>query len=489
MSRVLIYVPAEAIDAKRPVRKKVFFPIEAAYLASLLKFDGHSVHVLDGNLHNDPLCKARELAQTCSPDFVVSAPQMLTFHIAENIELTLSVLGTFSNSTRIAAGHYVTSNPASLLSRQEVDYLVVHDFELSMSRLITALSNNEIEQVNSLPGVIKCGEAKNEVIPPPKVHFDELPRADYELFKYEQYFNFPEKGNIRYPEKSRRFIQYQSSRGCPFHCSFCNVSYLRGSRTHQRHGIDRIIDDLDYLVNELGIEEIHFFDENILTNRKHTSQLFHEIMRRNIRFHWVPATGISIYLLNDELIDLLNESGCYRLNLAFESGSQHTLDRIIKKPVQLHRDLETLKKCRDKGYENIGYFIIGFPDEDSTMMKETFEVASNPDFDYVVFSIATPQSGTELGTQAMKLLDKKQNIDLLAKRSEAAYQTRYFNQRELEKLRVEKWDSINFATEQKRMTICRMMGISPDELEEIRSKSLELFTTRWSQGKDAQPHG
>ncbi|MEW5692174.1 MAG: radical SAM protein [Candidatus Hydrogenedentota bacterium] len=469
MARVAFIIQREKLDTTRSVQKKVLFPIEPAFSAALLKNNGHIISAFDLNLiENEDKIETRyiEFLQSFKPDHIVSAPQMLTFLIKENYDDTAKLFDITKdynkNIKTVYTGAFATSYQKEAIKRTKADFLIKGEFDIPLLKIVN-----------------------NEKYPDTNTFFTEdldmLPFPCYEEFNYKEYFKYPGRANLRYPEYSRNYTHYQTSRGCTCLCSFCNVSFLRGIRKQRIRTLPLVIKDLCMLVKDYGIEEIHFLDENLNLNKSRIKELCKGVLDSGLNFKWIAAGGMSIYSLDEETLKLMYTAGCYRLNLAFESGSQEVIDNIIKKPVKLNRDIEKLQIAKDIGFEIIGYFVIGFPDETQKQIEETIALASNPLFDYVTISIATPQRGTELEKKCLEkgLLNKDDLLADVSRRSTALYKTVEFTQYDIEKIRCVEWDRINFSFLKRKEKIAKMMGVTTIELDRIRKETEENFKTRW----------
>jgi radical SAM superfamily enzyme YgiQ (UPF0313 family) len=101
-----------------------------------------------------------------------------------------------------------------------------------------------------------------------------------------------------------------------------------------------------------------------------------------------PATAI--FTLDDEMLDLMKESGCQYLGVAIESGNKRVLKEIVHKPVDLEEAKKTVRKIKERGIDVAANFIIGFPGETWEEIRDTLRFAEELNPDYVRIFIATP---------------------------------------------------------------------------------------------------
>lgn len=489
MAKIIFIIQREERDNLRRVLPKIIFPIETAFAASLVCSFNHDIMSFDLNLmgeDNGWVKKFKKMLRTFKPDFIVSAPQSLTFLIKENIQESISIFqyakDNNSNTKTIYCGQFATSYPEDALKRTSADFIIRGEYEEALIELINSLESGGIP--SNITGVMGTNDTILSSIASSNL-FAELPFPAYNEFNFEQYFQFPGNGNVRYAKHSHQYTHYLTSRGCPSQCCFCNVSYLRGSRKYKTRPVQTVLDDLEKITGELGIKEIHFLDENITLNRKRTIEICDGIIRRGIKFKWIASSGMSIYSLDELVLEKLKESGCYRLNLAIESGSQEVLTNIIHKPINLSKATEILKIARRLEFEIIGFFIIGLPGESKEQINKTLKFAASSYFDYVTFSIATPQAGTALEKLCIEkgLLKETQPLYGISKRSTGVFSTEQFSSFDLEKIRWKCWDNINFKTHKRRDTICKMMGVSEKELKGIREYTAQQFHLRWQKSQ------
>ena len=85
---------------------------------------------------------------------------------------------------------------------------------------------------------------------------------------------------------------------------------------------------------------------------------------------WDTPNGVSPWILNEELISKMKKSGCYRINLAIESGVQEVLDEIINKPVHLDKIPELIEIIKKYDLEYATFLVIGNISENRIETKD-----------------------------------------------------------------------------------------------------------------------
>jgi magnesium-protoporphyrin IX monomethyl ester (oxidative) cyclase len=244
--------------------------------------------------------------------------------------------------------------------------------------------------------------------------------------------------------KQEPFTYIITSRGCPFNCSFCaSRKILWGN--YRWHSPERVLHELELLHDE-GFREVQFFDDNFTAKKDRTKKILRGMIERKWDFSWATPNGISIKGLDEEMMDLMKESGCFKLILAIESGNQYVLNNLAKKPIDLKKVPPIVRYLKKIGIEVEVLFMIGFPGETRAQIMDTVDFARSLDADYVCFYIVTPLPGTEIWDVAKKkgfLISEDINQFNYCKGN---IKTPEFNPEFLEKIRFEAWKEINFGS-------------------------------------------
>ena len=96
---------------------------------------------------------------------------------------------------------------------------------------------------------------------------------------------------------------------------------------------ERVLDEIEHLLNEYKINNIWFREENFFANKKRVKEMCNGIKKRGLDFTWLTTVRADYFnsnYLNDDFVKLLRDTGCIRLSIGSESGSQKILDYIKK---------------------------------------------------------------------------------------------------------------------------------------------------------------
>ncbi|MGD2247735.1 MAG: radical SAM protein [Candidatus Methanofastidiosia archaeon] len=148
-----------------------------------------------------------------------------------------------------------------------------------------------------------------------------------------------------------------TARGCPYHCSFCEVAPLWGYHTEQR-SVDQVIKEIQ-LLQEYGIDTIHFYDDTFVINRKWVLSFCEKLQKESIDISWMCNGRIN--LMDETLLSAMADAGCTAVQYGIESGSDHVLEKIEKKitVTQIKKIINSTSQYMD----TISNFMWGFPFE------------------------------------------------------------------------------------------------------------------------------
>ena len=252
-------------------------------------------------------------------------------------------------------------------------------------------------------------------------HIEKRNKIDETEFDTDNKFNYLSKIK-NYSSKVSSFLTIQE--GCDKFCNFCVVPYTRGPE-YSRPFI-QIVNEAKNLVDN-GVKEIILLGQNVnayKSGNKRLSNLILEI-EKFPEIERVRYTTSHPKDMTRDLIDVYKETKKLMplVHLPIQSGSNKILNLMNRK----HTVNEYLKVF-DKLIEinpKIMFssdFIIGYPGEEESDFRDTFDLINKINFINSYSFIFSPRPGTQ--AENLRLIDKK----ILSKRLEMVQNKLFENQ-------------------------------------------------------------
>jgi len=292
----------------------------------------------------------------------------------------------------IAGGAHSTVMPELVLSDKNVDFVVIGEGEETIIDLINFIQGNA--DISALDGVGYRENGDIKIIQKSRFvsDLDKLPFPARHLLNMEKYFGLKSSHGARQCE---RFSPIITSRGCPVGCTFCSAHHVWG-RPFRKRSPENVLREMIELKSKYGIEELLFEDDNFNLDIKRAEEIFDLMIRNKLGFKWDTPNGVSAFALNEGLIEKMKAAGCYKLNIAVESGNQDVLKNIIKKPVDLKKVKSLVRFAKSINLETNIFLIIGMPGETIRQMWDSYRFAEELGIYNPFISVATPYPGSEL---------------------------------------------------------------------------------------------
>ena len=403
MKVLLVQPPATIL---RTEAKKCHPPLGLAYLAAVLK-DTFEVRVLDalaeGYERNEYL-KGEYLRYGLSFDDIEKKIIEFSPHVIgvswlfssqeENVCRIFEIAKKINNKIiTVTGGAHPSAVPEEALKDGDLDFVVLGEGEIITKKLLENIESGK--DISAIEG-LGFKRDRHVVINPRKSYqdnLDEIPFPYWEILPLKMYF----KINNPHGNPARRipYLPVVTSRGCPFNCVFCSVHNLWGNN-YRKRSAENVLIELEYLVNKFGIKEVLFEDDNLTFDKDRAKKIFQGIIDKRLNIAWSTPNGVAIQALDDNLLELMEESGCYSISIGVESGDEGVLRDIIKKPIVLSRVKPIINKAKKLGLETTAFFVVGLPGESTAQIEKTFRFAQSLKADNVNFFFATPLPGTRL---------------------------------------------------------------------------------------------
>jgi len=369
-------------------------PVGLGYLASTLLDRGYEVEILDPAKDGFRLENAGEYIKKRNPDLI--GVSILTPRYNSAKRLINEIKLALPDVPIVVGGVHVSALPVHTLKELKLNYGVIGEGESTFPELLNTLQSGG--ELNNLKGIVFDREGKihvNEKRPLIR-SLDSIPFPAWHLMKPGDYPPIPHQFFFeRYP-----IAPIITSRGCPHVCKFCASAEFWGRRYRMRSA-KNVVDEIELLVQEYGVKEIHIEDDNFTLVKKHAMQICREIVNRGIDIRWKCPNGVRVDGIDRELLQLMKSSGCYQIAFGIESGNQKTLDSMNKN-LDLNRVRQVVKTSKDVGLEVHGFFIIGFPGETYENAMETVRFSKSIGLDVVNFASLAYLPGAELFNERVR---------------------------------------------------------------------------------------
>jgi radical SAM superfamily enzyme YgiQ (UPF0313 family) len=313
-------------------------PLGIGYLLSVLKNNGHTVYFSDEYLKPSRILDSNFLFKN-NIDYVGVYSNTICF------QGTLILLEKLKKAREKGwKGAIMVGGPHTCVNVEDfpeyVDYIVVGEGERAIVEIIE-------------------GQVNERVIIGKKVEdLDTLPRPAWEIFSKLPY-NWE-----HYWIKDKPIFTLNTSRGCPFNCTFCSVRNIWG-KTYRIMSGKRIFEDVSYLVKTYSAKGIYFREDNFTLNKKRVIEFCNLLMENNVNISWICETRADS-LQDFEYVSLMANSGCKAFYIGVESGSPHMLELINKQisRKQIIKAFENAHKVKIKTYASLIYGLPYETDED-----------------------------------------------------------------------------------------------------------------------------
>ncbi len=162
-----------------------------------------------------------------------------------------------------------------------------------------------------------------------------------------------------------------TKRGCAFSCTYCPYSKLEGKR-YRLKSPGRILSEARHILQHTVSAKVMFCDNNFNAPRQHAVSICKAFIAEKADFQW--GTGdLRPAGITDDFCQLMEESGCFSVNLSIESGSEVMLKSMKRGYTvgQVRDSLEALSRSKIPFGASL---MLGSPGETPETIAETLRV-------------------------------------------------------------------------------------------------------------------
>lgn len=385
-------------------------PVPLIYLAAVLQDAGYNPTILDLSILPAEVGKSpdeislgilEQYIQKHTPaligfncfvsqhfPFISSAAQYIR-NIAPEIHITVG-------------GSHPTLFAEDILNNcPEIDSIVLGEGEEQIVALAKAIEKRKMSDLISVQAITYRVDGK--VVSNPRISYisdlDALPESPWDLIKLEDYYSDhtgwhnPKNMNIQLS------IPILTSRSCPFNCNFCACHKTMG-RTFRMRTPKKIVDEIERLNKEFGMNYFGFIDDNVNLDKQHVIGICDQIIQRKLDIQFEPTCGLYLGQVDEDVAYSLGKAGCVFARLPVEHGNDYMRNTIIGKNLPREQIFRAKRLLKENGMRVSTMSIMGFPEDTSATLQDTYDLLMelNADLNYVFNLIPFP--GTRLFEQA-----------------------------------------------------------------------------------------
>jgi radical SAM superfamily enzyme YgiQ (UPF0313 family) len=256
----------------------------------------------------------------------------------------------------------------------DVDYLLLNEGELTVPQFVSDMASGCLKHIYS-------SEAWADI--------EKTPVPLWELVDLKEYASL----NVQY------------SRGCPFHCDFCNVTALFGHAPRTKT-LQQLQKELNAIYTAGWRGGVFFVDDNFISNSR---KLKEEILPGLIswmeekKYPFTFTTEASINLVDDEqLMRLMVKAGFDTVFVGIESVSDSSLTECNKVQNRNRNMIECVRKMQRFGLQVQGGFIVGFDSDDPSVFKKMVAFIQESGIVEAMVGLLNAPKGTKLYDRLLK---------------------------------------------------------------------------------------
>lgn len=357
-------------------------PLELISLGAIVQqFEGDEVELFDAIAEDADMEQTMQHIAQYNPDMIISLSGFEMFDT--DMQVLKELKNAFPKKTFVLFGHYATQFSKEILEEIPVDYIIQGEPDLIFRDLYeTWKQEGDFTGVKGIAYkndngeiVLQRGDLR---LPDPS----KLPMPAYELLtKNDEYYE---------PFLPKPYGLIQTARGCPYQCNYCVKSY--GTKLTSRTP-EQIVEEIKVLKKLYGIKSLRFIDDTFTAIPKRVIEICKLMVEEQVNVKWTCLSRADT--MNEEMLRWMKKSGCQRIYIGVESGSQRVLD-YYKKKVDVEEALRNISLCKKLGIETTGFFISGIPEETEEDFQQTLDFALKSDLTFATMAKLMPYPGTPL---------------------------------------------------------------------------------------------
>jgi len=347
-------------------------PTGPVYVAGAVRQAGHEVQIYERLFANDLKAELSTVLADFQPDVVGISIRLVfgdeldkeaplgTRHtdMKPGVKEIVDIIRQFSDARLVLGGPGFNYYARDWLEYLDLDCGIRGEGEEALPLFLKRLEDGG--DIYSIPGCASMNNGNyHSVSPAPVEDLDGQALPAYDLLDWQSYAGREVTPAIF------------TKRGCAFSCTYCPYSKLEGKRFRLKSP-QRVIAEARHILKSTNAGKVRFCDNNFNAPCQHAEAICKALITENAEFQW--GTGdLRPVGVTDEFCHLMEDSGCFYVNLAMESASESMLKSMKRgySVKQVRHSLESLSRSKIPFSASL---MLGAPGETPETIAESLSV-------------------------------------------------------------------------------------------------------------------
>jgi anaerobic magnesium-protoporphyrin IX monomethyl ester cyclase len=402
MSVLLTHGYFLAEDGKEQQIMRPYPPLGLLYIATYLDVHGIENEVFDTTFSSK--VEFQQYLVTKTPSIIGIYVNLMTkLNVLETIRFIRSKL---PDAKIILGGPEVTYSAENFL-RYGADCIIIGEGEVTMLEVVQGLTLNpsqgerdfkastlnpsleerdfkfseEIYGIAFLKdGVFIQTPAREKI-----KDLDELPIPNRKKINFNHYLDAWKKHH------GKNAISVSTMRGCPYTCKWCSRAVY--GLSYRRRSPEKVVEELARIKRDYNPDSLWFVDDVFTISHKWLMAFHDELKKKDVHIPYECITRAD--RMNEEVVKILKETGCFRVWIGAESGSQKVID-LMDRRVDVNQVRDMIQLAKRYKIEAGTFIMLGYPGETEADIEETIHHLKESNPDHFTITVAYPIKGTEL---------------------------------------------------------------------------------------------
>lgn len=286
----------------------------------------------------------------------------------------------------ILGGPEVRYNASDFL-KHGADFVVIGEGEETTFELISLLDKNNVNGFQTVHSIGYLNENSEPVFTPERSlikNINDLPFPNRSGINIKDYQDAWKK------KHNQDAVSISTMRGCPYTCKWCSRAVY--GLTYRRRSPEKVVEELKLIKENYNPDSFWFVDDVFTISHKWLFEFNNELKKNNLKINYECITRAD--RMNEEVISIMKETGCFRVWIGAESGSQRIIDAMDRR-VKVEQVREMIKLSKKYGIETGTFIMLGYPGETENDIEETVDHLKKSNPDHFTITVAYPIKGTE----------------------------------------------------------------------------------------------